>query len=157
MPQGTKINKIEKDLRFQLVAALICREYSTRQILNYVNNPPRDKATGELKFKSWNIKERQLRNYIAGCYRIFRKNTDQKVEDKIARHIAIRQLLFQSARDTGDIKTALEVEKDIANLEGLYKVTIESRMKQEIVITGAPPPVETPEDDPNAGINDVAG
>jgi len=153
MPKENKVSNIEMELRLQVVAGLICKEYSPKQIWYYVNSPPVDKKKGKLRFESWNVNERQIRNYIAKCYQIFKDNIDQDIDTKIARHIAIRCDLFQTALEAGDMTNALKIQQDIANLQGLYKLTIESRSKQEITITSAPRPETISKDNPNAGIN----
>jgi len=147
MPKENKVSNIELELRLQVVAGLICREYSPSQILRYVNNPPKD------QFKPWNVSLQQIYNYVGKCFKTFKENIDQDIETKIAKHIAIRCDMFRAARSAGDMTNALKIQQDIANLEGLYKLTIEAMVKQEITILGAPPPDSMPVDNPNAGIN----
>lgn len=153
MPRENKVSKIELELRLQIVAGLIYKGYTHEQIRYYVNKPPLDKETGEYQFNPWNISIRQIDRYVSKCVAIFKENIDQDIDTKIAGHIAIRRDMFREAREAGDMSNALKIQQDIANLEGLYKLTIESRIKQEITIIGAPPPDSMPVDNPNAGIN----
>ncbi len=78
--------------------------------------PEEDDGSG----RPWNVSQHQLRRYVARADRQLRRQTDEKRDTLISRHIAMRQLLYSRSLDAGDFRTALAVAADEAKLRGLY-------------------------------------
>lgn len=72
---------------------------------------------------TWQITDRQAKNYYRDAYKQIRETTKADLNDRIAFHIAARQMLFRGLKDktspTG-ARAAIEILKDIAAIEGLY-------------------------------------
>jgi len=74
----------------------------------------------EVKPGGKSLSERQLRNYVARADRIIRESVKEKRTRAIRRHLAQRANLYAKAVNAGDVRTALAVLRDEAELRGLY-------------------------------------
>lgn len=70
--------------------------------------------------KGWNLKERQLREYIARADELLVERLEKKRKPVIARHIAQRQALFARAVNAADLRTALAILDSECKLRGLF-------------------------------------
>ncbi len=67
----------------------------------------------------WNVGERQLRNYVfkANCVLSATLETNRRI--LLARHIAMREVLYGRAVEEKDIRAALAVLDSLAKVQGL--------------------------------------
>jgi hypothetical protein len=70
--------------------------------------------------KKWRVGERQLWNYIRQADELLAQNLEKDREKLFNRHVASRQMLLARALQVSDLRTALAILKDKAELEGLY-------------------------------------
>ncbi|MCE9560420.1 MAG: hypothetical protein K8U57_00035 [Planctomycetes bacterium] len=70
--------------------------------------------------KGWDLKERQVREYIGRADDLLVERQEPKRRRVIARHLAQRQSLFARCINAADFRTALAVLADLAKLKGLY-------------------------------------
>jgi len=75
--------------------------------------------------QNWNIGERQAHRYIREARKLFIEQNKAKSDEKLAFHISVRTSLYAKALHDKDIKTALAIMKDTAELEGLYTKKLE--------------------------------
>ena len=68
----------------------------------------------------WKLSDRQLRRYQEWAYRKVVDATKRSQKELLGRHLMQRRALYARALKTSDIRTALEVLRDEAELEGLY-------------------------------------
>lgn len=72
------------------------------------------------KEKGWKVSDRQLWRYVEAADRLIEESLEKDREKVLRRHIAQRRALFARAINDGDVRTALAVAKDEAELEALY-------------------------------------
>lgn len=70
--------------------------------------------------RPWNVSDRQLWRYVAAADELLDEYLDHDRKKLFNRHIGQRRALFARALESGDIRTALAVAKDEADLYGLY-------------------------------------
>jgi hypothetical protein len=68
----------------------------------------------------WNISERQVRRYIEAAHKRFAKATRRDRTQLMGRHLMQRRALYARAIKASDLKTALQILRDEAELQGLY-------------------------------------
>jgi hypothetical protein len=68
----------------------------------------------------WNVSDRQLRRYIQDSDVLMAEGFERDRDKLFVRHIVQRRTLFARAMQIGDLRTALAVVKDEADLQGLY-------------------------------------
>jgi hypothetical protein len=73
----------------------------------------------------WGVSDTQLRRYIHKADALFKERIDARADHLLARHIAQRRRLYAHALEMGDLRTALAVARDEAELEGLYTRRLE--------------------------------
>jgi hypothetical protein len=73
--------------------------------------------------KAWCVKERQLRTYIARADRLMAEILNRNRDQLFGRHVMQRRAIFARCMKINDYKTALQVLRDEAQLEGLYAPT----------------------------------
>lgn len=73
--------------------------------------------------RGWNLSERQLRRYSERVYEGLAEVTKRDQKQLLGRHLMQRRALFARAMKNGDLRTALHVLRDEAELEGLYPPT----------------------------------
>jgi hypothetical protein len=73
--------------------------------------------------KGWNVKERQLRTYIARADRLMAEILNRNREQLFGRHVLQRRAIYARCLKIQDYKTALQVLRDEAQLEGMYAPT----------------------------------
>ena len=73
--------------------------------------------------QGWNVCERQIRRYIETAHQRFAEMTKRDREQLLGRHLMQRRALYARAMKANDLRTALQVLRDEANLEGLYPPT----------------------------------
>jgi hypothetical protein len=73
----------------------------------------------------WNVRDRQIRNYVASAYKDLSGVLDRDVAELRGRHLAQRRHLYRQAMKTTspDLRAALQILKDEAELLGLYPPT----------------------------------
>ena len=73
--------------------------------------------------QGWNVSERQLRRYQEAAYTDLARSTRRNRKQLLGRHLMQRRALYAQALKGKDIRTALQVLRDEATLEGLYPPT----------------------------------
>jgi hypothetical protein len=103
--------RVEAVLKIRLMGAQFhdIREYAAET----------DAETG----RPWNVSDSQLRRYIDRSDALLEKYAEKDREKIINRHLAQRKAMFARAMEGGDIRTALAVAKDEAELLALYPQT----------------------------------
>jgi hypothetical protein len=71
----------------------------------------------------WGVSERQTRRYIAAAYRRIAEVMDREREEIFARHLMQRRALYARCLKANDLRAALGVLRDEAELHGLYPAT----------------------------------
>jgi hypothetical protein len=69
----------------------------------------------------WRVKETQLREYIRRADALCQRRLDSRADHLLTRHILQRRRLYAHALEVGDLRTALAILKDEADLERLYE------------------------------------
>jgi hypothetical protein len=69
----------------------------------------------------WGVSDSQLRRYIAEADELCKERFDARASHLLSRHLLQRRRLYAHAMEMSDIKTALAVLKDEAELERLYE------------------------------------
>jgi hypothetical protein len=82
--------------------------------------------------KGWNVSERQIRRYIQQAYERLADATNQNLKSLMGRHLMQRRGLYARAIKGNDIRTALMVLKDEAELQGLYPALKIAASKEEL-------------------------
>ena len=73
--------------------------------------------------QDWQVSERQLRRYQESAYTHLANSTRRNHKQLLGRHLMQRRTLFAQALKEKDLRTALQVLRDEAALEGLYPPT----------------------------------
>ncbi|MFV1990786.1 MAG: hypothetical protein ACC652_08625 [Acidimicrobiales bacterium] len=73
--------------------------------------------------RGWDLSDRQLRRYQERAYKRLAATTRRDQEQLLGRHLMQRRALYARSLKTNDIRTALQVLRDEASLEGLYPPT----------------------------------
>ena len=68
----------------------------------------------------WRISDRQVHRYMAAAYEGLATTTDRTRKQLLGRHLMQRRALYARALKSGDLKTALQILRDEADLEALY-------------------------------------
>src|SRR5260370_42095662 len=68
----------------------------------------------------WGVSDSQLWNYIKKSDELLEKTIETDANKNRRKHIAKRSNLYARALNSGDVRTALMVAKDHAELEGVY-------------------------------------
>jgi hypothetical protein len=84
--------------------------------------------------KGWNLKERQLREYMRRADTLLVERQDKNRKQVIARHLAQRTALYARAVNAADYRTALAILSDDAKLRGLYP---EKEIKELVKLAAA--------------------
>lgn len=71
--------------------------------------------------QGWGVCDRQLRRYQEKAYERLAEHAQQDQKQLLGRHLMQRRALYARAIKTNDIRTALHVLRDEAELEGLYE------------------------------------
>jgi hypothetical protein len=78
----------------------------------------------------WGLKQRQAYYYIDGALELLEKNILGKLGERIAFHISVRLKLYKEVSEDKSLKSRerytlmMDILKDIATIEGIYKHTI---------------------------------
>lgn len=70
--------------------------------------------------RPWMVSDSQLRKYIVASNKLLARDLEKDRGDVLNLQLATRRRLFAQALLTGDLRTALAVLKDEAELHGLY-------------------------------------
>ncbi len=114
-----KTTKAARLQRISDVAQLVAEGADRRALIRYAS-------------ETWGVCERVVDDYLAGARELLRAQAEEDAADAMARHLAMRRDLYQTARSGGDVRGALEVARDEAKLLGMYTdrlqmdVTLES-------------------------------
>ncbi len=68
----------------------------------------------------WGVSDRQVRRYVEMAHKRFAKASQRDRKQLLGRHLAQRRALYARAIKSGDLRSALQVLRDEAALEGLY-------------------------------------
>jgi hypothetical protein len=83
------------------------REYASSQ----------DNDTGKVP---WGVSERQLFRYMEQAWQVISDRAERRQDKIVARHLLTRRRLYAKAVEQGDLRLALHVQRDLAELEGAY-------------------------------------
>jgi hypothetical protein len=75
---------------------------------------------GLAKEKGWDVSKRTLQRYAEAADRKMEESLEKDRVKLLRRHLAQRRSLFARAVNDGDIRSALAIAQDEAELEGLY-------------------------------------
>src|SRR5919201_2075319 len=70
--------------------------------------------------QGWDVSDRQLYRYLAAADKLLAQTLEKDREKLLNRHLAQRRALYARAMEVGDLRTALAVAKDEADLLNLY-------------------------------------
>lgn len=73
--------------------------------------------------RNWQVSERQLRRYQDRAYRRLARDSTRDRKQLLGRHLSQRRALYARAIKGNDVRTALQVLRDEAALQGLYPPT----------------------------------
>jgi hypothetical protein len=73
--------------------------------------------------KGWDVSERQIRRYLEAPYKRLAGATKRNRNQLLGRHLMQRRALYARSLKGNDLRTALQVLRDDAALEGLYPPT----------------------------------
>jgi hypothetical protein len=71
----------------------------------------------------WEVQERQLWEYVRRSNDLVAQSLEKDRGQRLLLHLAQRRLLYHKALEVGDLRTALAVLRDSAQLEDLYPAT----------------------------------
>ncbi len=71
----------------------------------------------------WGVSDRQLRRYVERAYKRLAKSTARDRDQLLGRHLMQRRALYARSIKGNDLRTALQILRDEANLQGLYPPT----------------------------------
>lgn len=108
MPAENKITNIERDRRVTIVYDLLVLGTSRAQILQYATN------------KEWNVRTRQIDNYIKQANDHFVKESQSHREAELGKARRRLEDLYQKTMKVQDYQRALAVQREINALFGLY-------------------------------------
>lgn len=114
-----KATYIEAEKRRQQIEKMLLVGASYSQIVEYCS-------------KNFNITSKQVDKYIAQIKDKWKKIFDKQSEYNLSLALARREFLYARALQENDIRAALDIERDIRKLQGLYIEKIEG--KQEMII-----------------------
>jgi hypothetical protein len=103
-----KPNKALNDQRITEVMQLILQGAEFNEIRQYAAN------------KGWELTDRQVRRFINAAYKRTTDILQQKQEELLSRHLMQRRGLYARCLKAEDLRTALQVLHDEAQLIGLY-------------------------------------
>ncbi len=82
---------------------------------------------------NYGIKERMTERYIAKAQLFIEKSVERKVESDYAKAIRRLEELYRLSMKKEDIKTALLINKELTQLQGLHKIKVENSGNIEFV------------------------
>jgi hypothetical protein len=109
--QRTRSNETEVSKRIAKVSELLIDGNQRAEII-------------EFSRETWRVGDKQADKYIAAAKQQIRNREEKDRTDNIQMAVARRDSLYRDARNKGDIRAALEVDKDLRKLQGLYTETI---------------------------------
>jgi len=68
----------------------------------------------------WNVSSGQLRRYMEHAWKWIVQRTEKDRGKTLARHLLGRRRWLAKAIEQGDLRTAIAIAKDLAELEGVY-------------------------------------
>ena len=77
----------------------------------------------------WNITRRQIQKYIRRAYEMHQEIYDKELKNNLNWHFIARRKLYERAIKEKNYSEARNVLRDLAELQGLYKLKIESESK----------------------------
>ena len=70
--------------------------------------------------EGWPLGERHMREYMRRASDILKEQNKKDREEVLSLHLARRERLYAMCLNNGELKTALDVLKDLAEVQGLY-------------------------------------
>jgi hypothetical protein len=70
--------------------------------------------------QGWQVSQRQIRRYMERCYKRLAQATERNQSELLGRHLMQRRAIYARSLKSNDLRTALQVLRDEAALEGLY-------------------------------------
>lgn len=110
-----KADKLEVNKRVRQIMEWMLEGYLTNDIIKSCTS-------------KWAIDERMAYKYIKKAKKLFIEITAGELKERLAFHIASRMKIFTGIKDKekpGGARAALDVLKDIADLEGYYQQKVD--------------------------------
>ena len=107
-----KSNKATVIKRISETASLLINGYNREDIVQHSS-------------KNWRIGERQTDKYIQEAKVIIANSVNKNVAYDFGKSVRRFEELYKKAMENKDIRTALTVNKELATLQGLYKIQVE--------------------------------
>src|SRR3990172_1628008 len=106
-----KADKTTVNRRIQDVVRLLLAGAEFAEIRQYASD------------QDWKVSDRQVRRYMEAAYRRVARVTKRNSTELLGRHLMQRRALYARALKGNDLRTALQVLRDEASLQGLYPPT----------------------------------
>ncbi len=87
----------------------------------------------------WGVGDRQLWRYIQSSDDLLAADLEPDRRKNLALHLAQRRLLYNRALETGDFRTCLAIQRDLAQLQDLYPTG--KREPLDALLNALPPQV----------------
>jgi hypothetical protein len=88
----------------------------------------------------WQVSQRQIRRYLEAAYKRLAQTTKRDRKQLLGRHLMQRRALYARSLKGNDVRTALQVLRDEAALQGLYPPTkITSLVGTQVLTAEASP------------------
>ena len=78
----------------------------------------------------WNLKRRQIETYVRKARDLHGEIFEREIKNNLNWHLITRRKLYERAIKEKNYNEARNVLKDLAELQGLYKIRIESESKE---------------------------
>lgn len=70
--------------------------------------------------RPWGVEARQIREYMSRAWEVIQETVESNRTRLFALHLGQRRLLYNKTVEMGDYRTALQVLRDSAELQGIY-------------------------------------
>jgi len=119
--KGPKTSKAQVLLRLMAIVRIRLDGAKEWDVSEYVREQEQtDGSPWKLSKGQTPLTDRQIRRYIERADETIAESTESKTLDLLVRHFARRENLYAKAVNAGDIRTALAVLRDEAELRGFY-------------------------------------
>src|SRR5205807_2639399 len=120
-----KSSKLEVQKRVDEILTIRLQGAEWADIREYAADPER----------AWGVSDTQLRRYIAAGDKLLADTLEKDRGKLVNRHHAQRRALYARAVNVGDLRTALAIVKDEAELLGLYPTGKDQHTKDVPLVT----------------------
>lgn len=124
MPHEEKSTEAEKERRVDIIVELLLAGLKRQKILQYITNKDAERKAGKIddsRWIRWNVKPRQIDNYIAEATDFIRAMSNTNREYEIGKSLARLDSLYNKNLLIQDFKAALAVVRENDILQGLNR------------------------------------